>query len=432
MTDIRTSERADIEITSLAYGGDGVGRIGDKVVFVSGAAPGDRLRVRVVENRKSFCRAVPEEILEPSPVRVEPFCPHVERCGGCQWQHIDYTAQCDWKRTIVDETFKRIGGLSSVDVEPCMPSPSDRAYRTTARYPVRHAGDSLIIGYNENRSHRVVDIDRCPVAVEGVNHLAARTRAVLASSPEKGLVDEITVRSSHNHPSRLLTVSTRKPCDLGGPARDLLASVDGLAGVVHRFPDNPHPRIYGEGHRFETVSGITLKVRDRSFFQTNTPQTERLAGLVADLLQAGPGDVVVDGFGGVGLFSLLAAPRDAVIHLYDLSGNAVKDADENAAAHGFTSFTAHLADTAQAAGAIGEADRLILDPPRTGMETEAVGAVLALKAERIVHVSCNPSTLARDLALFVEGGRYELERVVPVDMFPHTFHIETAAVLRKT
>jgi len=425
-----SQKTATVDISSLAYGGDGVGKIGEKVVFVPDTVPGDRVVVRVLEDRKSFSRAVVEEVADASPARTEPFCVYADRCGGCQWQHIDYDTQLQWKRTIVEESLRRISGMESAPVEPCLPSPADRAYRTTARYPARTVGGRLHIGYFARRSHRIVDIESCPAAADGINAIVGALRKELSESPAGALVDEITVRSSHNVASSLLTISTKEPCDLGGVADRLLADIPGIKGVVHRSPANPHPRIRGEGYRLERINGKTLKIRDRSFFQTNVPQTERLVGLAGGILDCGPSDVLVDGYGGVGLFSLCTAPAEATVHLYDLSGSAVKDSRENAAALGFSSFSAHLMDTVQAAETVGRADLLVLDPPRPGMGKAAVDAAASLGARRIAYVSCNPATMARDMGFFAEAG-YAVERVVPADMFPHTYHIETVTALKR-
>lgn len=419
-----------ITIGSLAYGGDSVGHIGEKVIFIPGCVPGDRVCVEVREDRGSFFRGTVKELISPSPERVEPFCPLASRCGGCQWQTVAYPAQLRWKRTIVEESLRRISGIEDVEVEPCLPSQVERGFRTVARYPAGNTRKGLVFGYYERRSHRIVDIDRCPVAGEGVNSIASYMKELFREHFPGIDIREITIYSSHNRPSSLVTITAGGNKKLSAAANQMLADIPGLQGVIHRNTEGKHQLTYGERFRYESIGDKLFRIGEKSFFQTNVPQTERLAGLVSDMLDLKSSDVIVDGYGGVGLFSLTAAPLDAVIHLYDLTGSAVKDSKFNARKMGFTAFTALKKDTLQAAEIIGFADAVILDPPRTGLGTEAVKAVSALNARTIVYVSCNPPTLARDLKFFKEAG-YSIERVVPVDMFPHTYHIETVVKMRK-
>ena len=419
-----------ITIDSLAYGGDSVGHIGEKVIFIPGCVPGDRVLVEVREDRGSFFRGTVKELISPSPERVEPFCPLVSRCGGCQWQAVSYHEQLRWKRTIVKESLRRLSGIGDVEVEPCLPSPLERGFRTVARYPAGNTRKGLVLGYYERRSHRIVDIDRCPVAGEGVNSIASYMKELFREHFPGIDIREITICSSHNQLSSLVTIMAGGDKKLSAAADRILADIPGLRGVIHRNTEGKHQRTSGERFRYESIGEKLFRIGEKSFFQSNVPQTGRLAGLVSEMLDLKPSDVIVDGYGGAGLFSLTAAPLDAVIHLYDLSGSAVKDSKFNARKMGFTAFTAHRNDTLQAAEVIGFADVVLLDPPRTGLGTEAVKAVSKLNARTIVYVSCNPATLARDLKFFKEAG-YSIECVVPVDMFPHTYHIETVVKMRK-
>jgi 23S rRNA (uracil1939-C5)-methyltransferase len=188
--------------------------------------------------------------------------------------------------------------------------------------------------------------------------------------------------------------------------------------------------VYGSRFRYETISDIRFRISAHSFFQINAVQAEKLSSLVTGLLDVGEKDVVVDGYGGVGLFSLTAAERNTVVHLYDTSRSAVKDSGFNAANRGLSSFHAIKADMQTALEKIGRADKLILDPPRQGLGPKAVEAACGFGARTVVYVSCNPATLARDLKSFISAG-YIVERVIPVDMFPHTYHIETVVKLTK-
>ncbi|MFC1490962.1 23S rRNA (uracil(1939)-C(5))-methyltransferase RlmD [Candidatus Latescibacterota bacterium] len=419
-----------VTITSLAYGGDAVGHIDSKVIFVPHAVPGDELRVKITKDKASFMHGEIEEIISPSPHRVEPFCPLALRCGGCQWQAVDYTEQLKWKQTIVKESLRRISDIGSVEVEPCIPSTSDRGYRTVARYPVQVKSKGIELGYYERKSHTITPLTNCPVAADKVNELTSYLLDLFAEITPELDITEITLEASINMPSAIVGITTKKMHDLSGAVEIMLSDIPWLDGVVHHNGHSNKKNFYGKKERFESVGDKSFRISESSFFQINVGQTEKLVNVVKEMLEIGEKDVVVDGFGGVGLFSLTAAPKDTVIHLYDSSRSAVKDSTRNAKNMGFTKFKAYKADTAGALELIGHADILILDPPRLGLGPETVKTACDFGARTIVYISCNPTTLARDLKSFISDG-YKVERVVPVDMFPHTYHIETAVKLVK-
>ncbi len=429
MTENVINPQYTLTIESLAYGGDGTGRIDGRATFVPDTVPGDIVRVEIVEEKGSFCRARVVELLQPSPARVEPFCPYADRCGGCQWQMIDYAEQCAWKERIVRESLRRIGRADADLVEPCRSAPADRGWRTTVRLPATHDAEGFCLGYFARRTHDIVDIDRCPVATDHVNEILGVCRSLFGERYPDIPVTEIVIHASANRPSALITVSTAQRCDIAGAAADLMAAVPYLAGIVHRS-GRSHVATYGERHRVEEIAGVVFRVDEQAFFQVNATQAAVLAALVREFLDARPGETIVDGYGGVGLFSLTAAPPDAVVQLYDTGWDAVRGAVYNARVRGMATFTARREATLDAVKRIRTANTVIVDPPRPGLGKEAVDAVASLGATRIVYVSCNPSTLARDIAWFGENG-YRFVRAVPVDMFPHTYHVETVALLVK-
>jgi len=423
-----------LSIEALAYGGDSVGHTGGRVIFVPDGVPGDEVRVEVVEDKGSFLRGRLLDITAPSNDRVEPFCPYAVRCGGCQWQHVDYHAQCTWKEAIVRESLSRLGGIPDPPVESCLPAPSVTAYRSIARYPARAQGSELIWGYFEHRSHALVNIDRCPVATGTVNDLSVYIRSFFHGKEHIPDLAEITIRTSENIPSALVTISTGGSFDFSLLARRMFADFRYLEGLIIRRERGiqlpRHVRTFGAGHRTERIAGSKFRISELSFFQVNVAQTERLVALVGDMLDLQSGETVVDGYGGVGLFSLSLCTEAATVHLFDSSRSAVSDCLSNAEKRGMTMFSASCEPADRAFGRIGRADVLIIDPPRTGLGKKTALTACGLGARKVLYVSCNPSTLARDLAVFLGNG-YRLERVVPVDMFPHTYHIETAAKLVK-
>ena len=419
---------AECIIESLAYGGDGVGRIEGRVVFVPETVPGDRVALRIVEDRGSFMRADLDEILDPSPDRVAPPCPYADRCGGCQWQHVKYEAQIRWKRTIVEENLRRIGGIVT-DVQECRPCPEQWGSRTVARYPCARESGRFVMGYHERRSHRIVDIDSCMAADGKVNAIAATIRSLATEIAGFSPV-EITIHSSRNEESALVSMIAPAGDDTIRFAERLTEVHSDIAGVVHRLESEERVGVCGDPYRVERIGDIRYRIEEQSFFQTNALQAETLIDIVREAVGECPGGTIVDGYGGVGLISLGVSGRDRDIHLYDLSATAVRDSRLNARENGFTRFTAHRFGPEDAVRTIHGASVLILDPPRPGLGEKAVDASCGLGPRTIVYVSCNPSTLARDLSRFSSHG-YRVERVTPLDMFPHTYHIESVAVLVK-
>ena len=420
-----------VTINSLAYGGDAVGHIDKKVIFVPDAVPGDVVRVRVKEDKNSFLRGEIDTIISPSPHRIEPFCPLSLHCGGCQWQGVAYLEQLRWKKTIVKESLNRISGIKSVTVESCLPSPLDRGYRSIARYPAKVTGKGIVFGYYGRRSHHITAVDECPVACDKINNIAKYMTKLFSNISPDIDIREITIQASLKHPSALVSITTGGNHDLNAMASRMIAEIPRLEGVTYIPGPSHHKRFYGKRSRYEYIGEKLFQITDSSFFQVNIQQTEQLVSLVTEMLDLKTSDVLVDGYGGVGLFSLCAASTDTVIHLYDLSSSAVKDSIHNAKNNGFTAFSAHREETLSAARIIGQADILILNPPRQGLGIETVKAACIFGARTIVYISCNPTTLARDLKSFIDEG-YTIERVVPVDMFPHTYHIETVEKLKKT
>ncbi len=420
-----------VTVTSLAYGGDAVGHIDGKVVFIPGAVPGDELRVNVVKDKGSFFHGEIDKIVSPSPHRTEPFCPVAATCGGCQWQAVDDGTQRRWKETIVRESLLRISGTNACEVELCIPSPQDRGYRTVARYPAQVGEDGLEFGYYARKTHTITPIVDCPVASDPVNELASYLHEFFIGITPETDITELNLQVSRNETSALIGVTTKSELDLSGAAATMLADIPWLEGVVHRNGNPNKKAMYGNPYRYETIGGIRFRIAENSFFQINAEMAETLASLVTEMLDVGEKDIVVDGYGGVGLFSLSVAGNKNTVHLYDTSRSAVKDSGLNASNLGLSSFSAIKADTQAALGQIGRADKLILDPPRQGLGPKTVEAACGFGAHTIVYVSCNPATLARDLKSFIAAG-YTLERVVPLDMFPHTYHIETVVKLVKS
>ncbi len=472
-------KRGDIlslTIDDLAFGGEGVGRADGYVVFVPGGVPGDRVRVRLERARSRFGRAVIEAVEQPSPHRVEAPCPYFGRCGGCRLQHVDYAAQLAFKSKQVADALERLGRLTAVELRPILGAPETYGYRNKMEFTVARGrasspsslgGDGtdlplpsgervgvrgdLIVGLHEaDRYDSVLDVERCLLQSDRMNALLDEARrffverALTAYEQEagEGLLRFLMLREGKGTGEAMANVVTSAPAvsEMAPLAARLAARVPQTSSVVMNV--NPKKAsvavgveehlLGGRDHIRESIGGLTFQVSANSFFQTNTAQAERLFALVLESTGLAGGETVIDLYSGTGAITLLLARRCRWVYGVEITQAAVDDAARNAEANGIANCT-FLAGEVRfvlpsliAKGVTAEV--VVADPPRAGFHPKALHALLTLRPARIVYVSCNPSTLARDLGELVRGG-YRLQWVQPVDMFPHTPHIEAVARL---
>jgi len=461
----RRGDSLELVIDDLAFGGEGVGRVNGYVVFVRGAVPGDRVRAKLVDARSRFGRAVIESIEAPSPDRVEPPCPYFGRCGGCRLQHVAYPAQLASKEKQVRDCLERIGGLGAFELRPILPAPEAYGYRnkmefTIARLPsATHDGRGLadpariIVGLHQaDRYDVVLDIERCLLESETLNGLLdefrrevrQRALSVYDADAGAGLLRFVSLREGRRTGEVMVNIVASTPDveALGSVAERLAARVPATASVVLNVNANKasvavgteEHVLLGRDHIRESLGGLTFQVSANSFFQTNTLQAERLFGVVEGACGLSGGETVMDLYSGTGAISLLLARRARWVYGIEVAAAAVTDAVRNARANGIENCTflsgevRHVLPALMREGV--KAEVVVADPPRAGFHPKALHALAALGPDRLVYVSCNPSTLARDLGDLVREG-YRLEWVQPVDMFPQTPHIEAVARLRR-
>ena len=450
----RRGDTLELVVDDLAFGGDGVGRADGYVMFVRGGLPGDRLRVTVSEARGRYGRGVIEAVLTPSPDRVEAPCPYFGRCGGCRLQHLAYPAQLAFKAKQVTDALTRLGGLTGVEVRPIIGAEETFGYRNKMEFTVaRGATAPLVVGLHETeRYDSVLDIERCLLQSDRMNALLGEARAffverglsVYEQDSGDGLLRFLMLREGKHTGELMTNVVTSAPAvsELAPLAQRLQARDTGTTSVVMNV--NPKKAsvavgveehlLGGRDHIRERVGGLTFQVSANSFFQTNTRQAERLFELVVDSAELTGRETVYDLYSGTGAISLLLARRARWVYGIEVAQAAVDDAGVNAAANAITNCTfvcgevRFVLPSLIAKGVTAEV--VVADPPRAGFHPKALHALVTLGARRIVYVSCNPTTLARDLGELVRGG-YRLEWVQPVDMFPQTPHIEAVARLSR-
>lgn len=416
-------------IERLAAGGDGVGRVGGKVTFVPSTAPGDVVDVVHVEDRRSFSRARVRRIVSPSPDRVEPACPAFGTCGGCCWQHVRYPAQLDAKRLIVADALQRIGGIAPPEVRRTLPSPETYGYRHRARLHAGRVGDAIAFGFYRAGSTTLVPLRVCPVLHRSVE--AALDALGLAGSrhaQELARCVEARVDADWEGSRVRLTLRGRGGAPLAlpaGAARTIRQHLGG-AGVAPLLGDDADaPLSLGPGQDALITTG-------EAFTQVNLAQNLRLVAAAVALAAPLPGEEALDLYCGLGNLSLPLSAAGARVLGVDLDPAAVRQAEANA--RRLRSGALFAADDAAAAvTALARAGRrfplVVLNPPRTGAR-ETVERLAALVPRRVVVVSCDPATLARDAAVLGAHG-YRLDVVQPIDIFPQTAHVETVALFSR-
>ena len=449
------NESITLEIESLSNDGNGVGRLNGMAVFVPYSAPGDRLDVKLVKLAKTHAFGRIERILAPGPGRVEPDCPVFGRCGGCDLSHLDYAAQCDAKRRFVRDALTRLGGLE-LEVRETAPSPQTARYRNKVQYPVTSGPDGgLLFGYYAKRSHRVVPCADCLLQPQILNRIAARCCALLAArgltaydeAAHAGLVRHLLLRRSGKTGEVLVCVVLH---GAGFPgerefARDLAAEFPEIGSIVVNVNTARGNAILGK--RFNTIlgtgvledemCGVPVRISPPSFFQINTPAAEQLYDLVAALADPHPSDILLDLYCGAGTIGLSVARRFSLRKLIgvEIVPGAVEDARCNAAALGLDNCEFLLADAGKAAAQLAargeQIDIAVVDPPRKGCDPATIDALAVIEPRRIVMVSCNPATLARDLKALAALG-YRPGAVTPVDLFPNTAHVESVCLLTRS
>ncbi|MER3544060.1 MAG: 23S rRNA (uracil(1939)-C(5))-methyltransferase RlmD [Chloroflexota bacterium] len=406
----------DLELTDMAYGGAAVGRREGRVVFVPYAIAGERVRVEIVEEKKRYAQARLMEILTPSPDRVQPPCPHFGPgpegpCGSCQWQHIAYPAQVRFKQAILADQLRRIGGFSDLSLLPPVPSPSPWAYRNQARFGVSPDGR---LGYRAMNSQRILPIRECHI-------IDPRLLTLFQSLDlEPAGLNGVTLRVGTATDELMLVL------EVAGDERPAVETDLPLSCVL-QFEDGSSVVLVGEGDLMEEVAGRRFQVSAGSFFQVNTPLAEKLVERVLNYLALTGRETVLEAYSGVGLFTAFLAPQAARVIAIESNPSAVADAQINL--DEFNHIELYQAEAEEVLPVLEVAlDAAVLDPPRTGCAPAVMDALIRLRPSRLVYVSCDPATLARDCRRLAAGG-YRLAATQLVDMFPQTYHIESVSLL---
>jgi 23S rRNA (uracil1939-C5)-methyltransferase len=441
-----------LSIDSLAYGGNGVARLNGFVVFVRRGLPGDRVRARVTKVKRNHAEALAVEVLEPSSQRVDAPCAHYPACGGCRFQDLAYEAQAAAKEEQVADALRRIGGLAAPPLEPIEPALEVFHYRNKLEYSFTQTPSGPALGFHKaGRWDEVLEVDRCWLttdlgnAVRGAVRDWARAERLEAydQAEHTGYLRHLVLREGRNSGQMLVQLVTA-----AGERFDR----DELVEVLRRFPEVrsihwavnetpaevtnlPTTLLWGEEAIEEQLCGLRFRVRPNAFLQTNTAMAERLYGIAGEFAALTGGETVYDLYCGIGTIGLSLASRALTVWGVDVSEESVACALENADLNEISNAAFFAGETADAVAELhdraGDPDVIVVDPPRAGLSNKAVRRLGRLEAPRIVYVSCNPTTLAGNVKELAASWGYTLERVRPVDMFPHTPHVESVSLLVK-
>jgi len=449
---VRPGEELELRIDSLAYGGNGVGRLNGFVVFVRGGLPGDRVRATVTKVKRGFAEASAAAVLEPSTSRVEAPCPHFGVCGGCRFQDLAYEVQIASKEQQVRDALSRIGRIPDATVEPIVPAASLYGYRNKLEYSFTSGEDGVELGFHRaGRWDEVIGIDVCLLTTDLGNRIreAARDWAreerlqAYDQATGEGYLRHLVVREGRNTGQALVQLVT-------APGERFEAGY--LVEVLRRFPEVrsihwavndtpaevtnlPTTLLWGEDAIEERLCGLRFRVRPNAFLQTNTSMAERIYELARDAAALTGGETLYDLYCGIGTIGLVLAGEALTVWGVEVSEESVACALENADLNGITNAAFFAGNVGQSldelAERAGPPDVAVVDPPRAGLAGKALRRIGRLGPPRLVYVSCNPTTLAGDTKQLAADWGYRLERATPVDMFPHTPHVETVALLLK-
>jgi 23S rRNA (uracil1939-C5)-methyltransferase len=461
-----------VKIEDLAFGAQGIARVDDFVIFVDRAIPGQTVQVRIQKKKKKHAQARILRVLDPSPLEQEPECVHFGACGGCSLQHMVYDEQIAAKERQVTDALHRLGKLENFITEPILPSPDEFYYRNKMEFSFSRKrwlspqeiesgvqglqNNGLFLGLHAKGFYdKVIDVHDCKLLAPITNDIVEITRQFALESglpaystqDHSGFYRFLIIRHCKNTSDLMVNLVTRNH-DAGIAKtyrRLMLDRIPQITSLINSttqswasvaFSEEEY-LLAGNSTILEKLDDLTYEISSNSFFQTNTKQAERLYDLVLEYAALNDQDNVYDLYCGAGSISLYVSGKAKKVIGFEAVEQAVQDAKRNSQHNDIHNceFLAGdlrdlLSDTTKVIEQYGKPDVMIIDPPRSGMHPKTVQAILALAPTRIVHVSCNPTTLARDLALLCQE-QYTLTRIRPVDMFPHTAHVEAVALLER-
>ncbi len=439
----------EMEIHSLGSSGEGVGRYEDFTVFVPGALPGENVEILVEEVKKNYAKGRMKEILRASGDRVIPRCAVYGRCGGCQLQHMDYMAQLRAKRQQVIDAAVRIGKCPDVFVEPTIGAASPWNYRNKVQFPVGSKKGQVVIGCFAMGSHEIIDAADCHIQREGNNKIVHTVREIVTAlripayneDKHTGVLRHVVGRVGKKGELMVVLVTATKQLprekEFLRMLRERLPEATSIHQNIQTYRNNvimgrDTELLWGRPTILDGIGGLDFHISPRSFFQVNTGQAEVLYGKALEYADLKGHEVVIDAYCGTGTISLFLARKAQKVYGIEIVKPAILDARKNARENNVRNAEFIVGDATQVMPRLYRqgvrADVVVTDPPRAGCTPVVLETFAAMRPQKIVYVSCNPASLARDMGILKDLG-YRAVKVQPVDMFPHTSSVETVALL---
>ncbi|WP_445664968.1 23S rRNA (uracil(1939)-C(5))-methyltransferase RlmD [Fodinibius sp. AD559] len=464
---IKKGDDVELTIDSAAYKGKGIGKIDGLAIFVPNTAPGDRVKARIIKKKKSYREAKLLEVIEPGPNRIEPKCQHAKNCGGCNWQHVSYEKQLKFKRDQVEDHMHRIGGLTDIKVSPTIGCDQEFYYRNKMEYSMGHkrwlsqeeinrdefVNDRCFAAglHAPGRFDKILNLNEChlqdPISYKILDFVRSwcveHNIAPYNRVDREGFMRNLVIRKAHYTDDLMVNVVTYKDDQdvVEALAHALLNEFPEITTIINNVNDTRTPTaegryekvLHGPGYITDHIGPYHFTIDANAFFQTNTAQAEQLYEVAKSFADINKDDILYDLYCGVGTLSLFLSEYCKYVVGIELEevtiNNARKNAQENEVSNvSFIEGDMKDVFTEEVTNEYGTPDCLITDPPRAGMHPDVVERLKKLKVPKLVYVSCNSSTMARDFKELNEV--YDIQQVQPVDMFPQTYHIETVAKLR--
>ncbi|AST98492.1 23S rRNA (uracil(1939)-C(5))-methyltransferase RlmD [Shouchella clausii] len=447
---VQKNETLTVTIEDLTHEGAGVAKVNGYALFIPQALPGETVDIKVVKTKAGYGYGRLLQVQTKSEHRVEPPCPIFYKCGGCQIQHMDYSAQLAYKQKQVKDVMDRVAKLPNVPVRPVIGMDDPWRYRNKSQVPVAFQQGDLVAGFYAKRSHSIVDMDQCiiqhkenDIVVQTVKQLAKELRIpAYQEQSHQGVLRHIVARYGKTT-GQVMVVLVTKEKKL--PHKEAFISgirkhVPGVVSIVQNINNKRTNVIFGqqtevlwgEHYLYDEINGIQFAISARSFYQVNPEQTNRLYSKALEYADLTGNETVIDAYCGIGTISLFLAKKARHVYGVEIVPEAIKDAKRNAKLNQITNATFAVGESEEVIPRWHDqgidADVIVVDPPRKGCDEALLRTMIEMKPKRIVYVSCNPGTLARDLRILEDGG-FKTEEVTPVDMFPQTTHVEAVASL---
>ncbi len=431
---IKENQIFDVEILEITYKGKGVCKIDAFVIFLNSGVPGDKVQIKITKLKKKYGEGEILALLEPSKNRIEPLCSYFETCGGCQLQNINYPGQLKYKESMVYASLKHIGKIK-ISINPIIPSPLYFGYRNQLKIKIQ-IGKNTKMGFYQMETHEIVEINKCILGTELCNNILKEVKFFLQTIQNTSLINcdgacNLFIRVSHDQKNAILIFADEKKAPpisleiIEKISAHLINKFTEIQCIIKQSYSQGYKILIGNDNFSYLIKDINFQISSLNFWQVNFTQFDNLVDIVLNFAELTGNEIVLDAYCGSGFFSLFLARKSRFVYGIELNPGAIKDAKKNALLNNIynVKFIAGDVEKNILNHLNMHIDLILVDPPRNGCSPLTLTTILKISPEKIIYVSCNPSTLARDLQVLCDNG-YSIANIQPIDMFPQTYHIE--------